>query len=227
MNLKHTELLFILDRSGSMQTMADAAISGFNHFLREQAAEPDPARLTLILFDDQYETPYLSLPLPQVLPLDAKSYIPRGSTALLDAIGRGIDDLGLRLAALPESQRPSSVIVAILTDGEENASTQFTIQDIQKRIRHQTKKYQWTFLFLGANQDAIASAIQLGIHHGNAATYAADGVGQDASIGSVSRKTLALRKSNNGRELSAQEHSDIEAPMQSILNEEDQKRRPI
>lgn len=225
MTPKHTEILFILDRSGSMQSMATAAIAGFNSFLREQAAEPDPARLTLVLFDDQYETPYLSLPLCEILPLDATRYIPRGSTALLDAIGRGIDELGQSLAALPAEQRPASVIVAILTDGEENASTHFKIQDIQKRIRHQTDKYQWNFLFLGANQDAIASAVQLGIHHGNAATYVADASGQDASLGTFSRKTRAIRKSATGQTLTPEELSDVSAPMQSILNEEDQKRR--
>ncbi len=226
MKTKLTEILFLLDRSGSMASMTEAAIAGFNNFLREQSAEPDPAHLTLVLFDDQYETPCNSVPLPEILPLDTTTFVPRGATALLDAIGRGIDELGLRLAALPEEQRPGAVIVAILTDGQENASVQFTIHDIQQRIHHQTDTYKWHFLFLGANQDAIASAARLGISHHNSATYQADATGQQASAASLSRKTKALRKFSLCPEhLTPEEQVDLKAPMSSILHEEDEKRR--
>ena len=105
-----TELTFILDRSGSMNHLVEAAIQGFNHFLREHQTASGLARLTLVLFDDEYLVPAQSLPVAEVVPLDARTYVPRNSTALLDAIGRSIDELGARLAATPEQtgQRKSS-----------------------------------------------------------------------------------------------------------------------
>ena len=158
MNPNHTEIAFILDRSGSMASMVEPAIAGFNSLLSEQQTLPGSARFSLVLFDDHYEVPVASMPIAEVQPLNTNTYQPRGSTALLDAIGRTIDELGARLANAPEAERPGQVLVAILTDGEENASRQFTWKDISDRIRHQTDVYQWRFLFLGANQDAIATA---------------------------------------------------------------------
>src|SRR6478736_708029 len=116
MNKSLTEIAFILDRSGSMQSMVEPAISGFNRLLREQQQVPGQARFTLVLFDDCYELPINSVPIAEVVELDTASFVPRGSTALLDAIGRTIDDLGKKLGALPEADRPGQVIVAILTD---------------------------------------------------------------------------------------------------------------
>jgi hypothetical protein len=108
------------------------------------------AKLTLILFDDEYLAPIDALPVAEILPLDNESYVPRGSTALLDAIGRTIDELGARLASLPEQDRPMQVIVAILTDGLENSSQNYTWQKIADAIKQQSEQYRWTFLFLGA-----------------------------------------------------------------------------
>ena len=139
MNPNLTEILYILDRSGSMASLTETAISSFNHFLREQAAQPGHARLTLLLFDDLFESPIVSLPLPEITPLDTTVYTTRGSTALLDAIGSGIDSLGKRLAALPEADRPGTVIVAIFTDGEENASTHHTWATIDQLDRKSTR----------------------------------------------------------------------------------------
>jgi hypothetical protein len=224
MNAQLTELAFILDRSGSMQTVSAAAIEGFNLFLREQQSAPGLARLTLVLFDDEYLAPAQSLPVAEVLPLDETTYVPRNTTALLDAIGRTIDELGARLAQTPEPDRPGKVIVAILTDGLENASTHFTWRDVAKRIRHQTKKYQWEFLFLGANQDAIATAAQLHIGAANAATYQPDSVGQVAGSASLARKTSALRARAIGRASEAGLLAAA-APMEQLLQEEDAKRR--
>ncbi len=194
MNKDLSEIAFILDRSGSMQPLVEAAISGFNHFLTEQQSAPGLARLTLVLFDDEYLVPVESIPVAEVVPLDITTYVPRASTALLDAIGRTIDDLGTRLAALPEENRPGKVIVAILTDGLENASRHFTWRDISARIRHQTDAYNWEFLFLGANQDAIATAAQLNIGAHNAATFVADAAGHQASNAAFSRRAVALRR---------------------------------
>lgn len=224
MNPALTEIAFVLDRSGSMAAVQFAAIQGFNQFLRDQQALPGQAHLSLVLFDDQYDVLTTSLPVAEVTSLDAQSYVPCGSTALLDAIGRTIDELGARLAALPEANRPGKVIVAILTDGEENASARFTWPMIAERIKHQTEVYQWEFFFLGAGQDAIATASMLSIAAHNAATFAGDAASIHACTESVSRKTKALRSKAAGFVL-AEEQADIVRPMGEILKEEDQKRR--
>lgn len=224
MNTNLTELAFILDRSGSMQSVAAAAIEGFNHFLREQQRAPGLARLTVVLFDDEYLVPAQSLPVAEVIPLDETTYVPRNTTALLDAIGRTIDDIGARLHQMREADRPGKVIVAILTDGLENASTRFTWRDVARRIKRQTAKYQWEFLFLGANQDAIATAAQLHIAAANAATYHGDAVGQVSGSASLARKSTALRARTAGRASAADLH-DAAAPMEELLHEEDDKRR--
>lgn len=220
----YTEIAFILDRSGSMESCRDAAIEGFNHFLREQQQVEGLAKLTLVLFDDEYLAPVQSLPVQEILPLTRKSYAPRNTTALLDAIGRTIEELGNRLAGLAERDRPSQVIVTILTDGLENASTRSTWRDVAERIRHQTEVYKWVFLFLGANQDAIATAAQMNIDARNASTYAADDVGARASHRSTSRKVRALRRSQMGT-ANPQEHLDAAAPMSDIVREDDQQER--
>ena len=218
-----TEIVFILDRSGSMASMVEPAISGFNRLLREQNQVPGQARFTLVLFDDQYEAPYHSVPIAEVVELDTSTFVPRGSTALLDAIGRTIDELGAKLAATPEADRPGQVLVAILTDGEENSSTRFTWLDVSKRIRHQSEKYGWQFLFLGANQDAIATAGRMNIDAKHTANFAMTGESYDASKGALSRKMSAIRRRGQG-ESSAEILHDAEAPLETMREEEE--RRP-
>lgn len=158
-----TEIAFILDRSGSMNPIAGDAIGGFNTFLSAQQALPGQARLTLVLFDHEYLVPYNNENIKEVPPLDENTYMPRGMTALLDAIGRTVDDMGGRLAATPEEERPAKVIVGILTDGLENASRDYTYAKVSEMIKHQQEKYSWEFIFLAANQDAIATAGALSI----------------------------------------------------------------
>ena len=195
-----TEIAFILDRSGSMGSMTDAAIAGYNEFLKAQQAtrddrgQPIPATFSLVLFDHEYLPVHNRAPIQAALPLTLDTYQPRGSTALLDAIGRTIDSIGSQLAATPAAERPSKVIIAILTDGEENASSQFTMADINQRITHQTEKYQWEFLFLGANQDAIATAAHMGIHAHNSATFVADDADLKAGSDAFAYKIAAKRR---------------------------------
>ncbi|MDP3849315.1 MAG: VWA domain-containing protein [Luteolibacter sp.] len=224
MNDKLTEIAFILDRSGSMQSMVEPAISGFNRLLREQQQEPGSARFTLVLFDDQYEVPCHSLPIAEVVELDTSTYVPRGGTALLDAIGRTIDELGENLAAIPEAERPGQVIVAVLSDGEENASHCFTWQDIAARIRHQTQAYDWKFLFLGANQDAIATAAKMSIHAADASNFAMDAGSYGAVNEAVNRKMKAVRRMKQGMADDATVR-DAEAPMESLREEEEGRNR--
>jgi len=219
-----TELAFILDRSGSMESIRTAAIDGFNSYLREQQAAPGHTRLSLVLFDTTIDTHLDSIPIAEAISLTRETYIPRGSTALLDAIGTTIDRLGQRFAALTPPDRPEHVSIAILTDGEENSSSRYTWADIANLIQHQTEKYSWEFLFLGAGQDAIATAARINIHAANASHYQADAAGQSAAMASFSRKSLASRAKKSGH-ASAEQLADADAPLENIVREEDQKRR--
>jgi len=224
MNNNHTEIVFVLDRSGSMQSCQEAAIAGFNRFLVEQQQLEGRVKLTLVLFDDEYLVPINALPAAEVLPLDDETYVPRGSTALLDAIGRAVDDLGARLASSPESDRPGQVIVAILTDGLENSSQRYTWRQIAALIKQQSEKYRWTFLFLGANQDAIATAAQMNIEASNAATYMADEAGVRAGSESLARKVRGMHRLRM-QKASPAECRDAVTPMSDIVAEEDLKER--
>ena len=218
-----TEIAFILDRSGSMQSMTHAAIAGYNEFLKAQrstcddAGQPIPATFTLILFDHEYLPIHSRSPIQTADPLTLESYQPRGNTALLDAIGRTIDFIGAELAATPVAERPSKVIIAILTDGEENASTHFTMADINRRITHQTEKYQWEFLFLGANQDAIATAAHLGIHTHNAATFVANDDDLQAGSLAFACKVSAKRRQAAQCDLGAVESAVADESMTQSL----------
>ena len=219
-----TELAFILDRSGSMESIRQAAIDGFNVFLRDQQAAPGQNRFSLVFFDSAIETRLDSIPVAEVVALDVDTYVPRGSTALLDAIGDTIDRLGKRFAALPPADRPDHVTLAILTDGEENCSTRYTWQDVAKRIRHQTEIYSWEFLFLGAGEDAIATAAKMNIHAANASAFKADAVGQQAAMASFSRKITSSRQMKSGH-ATPEQLVDAQASLEDIVREEDEKRR--
>jgi hypothetical protein len=219
-----TELAFILDRSSSMESIRSAAIAGFNAFLRDQQAAPGQTRLSLVFFDTEIESRLESIPVAEAVSLDHESYVPRGCTALLDAIGDTIDRLGQRLAALPEADRPDHVSIAILTDGEENSSTRFTWADVAKRIKHQTEKYAWEFLFLGASEDAIATAAKMNIQAANSSQFCADDAGQQAAMSSVSRKITSSRQMKSGH-ATREQIEEAAKPLQDIVREEDYKRR--
>jgi hypothetical protein len=188
-----TEIAFVLDRSGSMNSIAGDAIGGFNTFLAQQQAQPGQARLTLVLFDHEYLVAHDNVDIHNVPPLDAHTYVPRGMTALLDAIGRTIDTAGVRLASTPEADRPAKVIVAILTDGMENASRDYTNGRVAEMIRHQQQKYNWEFIFLAANQDAIATAGALSIQPKDAIAFDATGQGVRMAMARVSEETSKRR----------------------------------
>lgn len=224
MNKNLTEIAYILDRSGSMQLLGEQAVAAFNRFLDDQRSDSGCARLTLALFDDEYDVPIQGVPLDEITPLVATDYQPRGMTALLDAIGQTIDDLGKRLESTPEAGRPGSVIIAIFTDGYENSSQRFTWADVSERIKHQRDVYHWEFLFLGANQDAIATAASLNIERHNASSYVADGVGITSSSAAMSRKASAMRRVKSG-EASESDLEFMSVSMAEVVQEEDRKRR--
>jgi uncharacterized protein YegL len=217
---KTTEIAFILDRSGSMEIHTEAAIAGFNEFLRDQQQVEGQARLTLVLFDDRVEIPIDNIPVSEVVDLDTRTYTTRGSTALLDAIGQTVDAFKVRIRELPENDRPDQVIFAIFTDGEENASHRFTWQNIAGKIRRRQEKQGWEFLFLGANQDAIATAAQMNIHAHNAATASYSTEGVMGSTKAFSRKVQAMRESISADYCGAPSQ-DLMKPMDEILREEE------
>jgi hypothetical protein len=193
MNTELTEISIVLDRSGSMASMAKEAIGGFNAFLESQQKLPGDARLTLVLFDHEYIVAYDGRPIKDVPPLDEHTYVPRGTTALLDAIGRTVNTIGERLDKTPEANRPGKVLIVILTDGLENASQEFKRNQIYSMIKHQRDKYAWEFIFLGANQDAIQAGSLIGIPASNAATFNETPEGVFEAFTAVACATAAYR----------------------------------
>lgn len=194
-----TDITMILDRSGSMASVAADTIGGFNTFLDKQKEDTDHALLTLVQFDNEYEVVFDAIPVGEVPPLDDKRFIPRGSTALLDAIARTINATGQRLAAIPEDQRPGQVLMVIITDGQENSSREFSRAQVMKMIEHQTNAYKWQFVFLGANQDAISEAGSLGISAGASLTYASTPQGTADCFAVVASSTSRHRQSKTQR----------------------------
>ena len=189
-----TDITLVIDRSGSMQAIRSDSEGGVNAFVAEQAQQPGEALLTLVQFDTEYEFVHRGVPVPQVPPYRLE---PRGSTALLDAVGGAILDRGARLETMAEEDRPGLVVFVIVTDGEENSSTEFSKDKIKEMITHQQDKYSWHFTFLGANQDAFAEAGGLGIHAGGTANYAMQNVvAAHAMMGKKLSRMRAQRKSN-------------------------------
>ncbi len=172
-----TEMVFVLDRSGSMSGLAADTIGGFNELIEKQKKIEGDAYVTTVLFDHEYEVLHDHVALEEVAPLTDKEYFARGSTALLDAVGRTIDSVGARLAAAPEEERPEHVVFVITTDGRENSSREYTAQRVREMIEHQQQKYSWQFVFLGANMDAVSEARNLGISAKYAANFTPTGRG--------------------------------------------------
>ena len=177
MNQNLTELVFILDRSGSMIGLTNDTIGGYNSMIEKQKQEPGEAKVTTVLFDDNYEVLYDAVDIKNIEPMTNKQYYARGCTALMDAIGKTVNSVGARLARTPEEERPSQVIVVITTDGYENASHEFTKSQIKEMIEHQTNVYSWKFMFLGASIDAAEEAQSIGISGDWAVQTAATDIG--------------------------------------------------
>jgi Mg-chelatase subunit ChlD len=173
------EIVMVVDRSGSMMDCCADAEGGINAFITEQKAVEGDANFTLVQFDTEYEFVHVGTPIKKV-----PQYVlrPRGYTALLDAVGRAISETGERLAKMDESERPATVIVVIVTDGEENSSKEFTLEKVREMITHQRENYSWHFNFLGADDTAFAQASQMGISAQCAAVY------NTAAAGTAHRK---------------------------------------
>lgn len=177
MNKNLTEMVFILDRSGSMEDLTEETIGGFNSLIKKQKKESEKAVVTTVLFDDNYEILHDHLPIKKVKKMTTEDYYARGTTALFDAVGITIERIGKRLAGTKEKNRPGQVIVIITTDGYENASREYSKSQIKKMIETKTRIHKWQFLFLGANIDAVKEADSLGIRPCMAGRYTASQTG--------------------------------------------------
>jgi uncharacterized protein YegL len=187
-----TDIIVVLDRSGSMASIRDDMQKGFDSFIKDQRKIEGECVLTLTQFDNEYEVVYQCLQLNEVPPLKLE---PRGSTALLDAIGRTITSTGERLVAMPENERPDSVIFVVITDGEENSSHEFKAETIKGMVEHQRDTYNWNFMFLGANQDAIMTGARYGFMAGQTMTYSYNAAGTSNVYRSMSDVISSSRSS--------------------------------
>ena len=192
-----TEIICVIDRSGSMESIRSDAIGGFNRFLADQQEPEDPARLTMVLFDDQYDITYNGADIHTVPLLTNKTFVPRGSTALLDAVGKTLNTVSARLAEIPADDRPEKVIVAILTDGHENASREFSLSVVREMISHYSTDLKWDFIYLAASQDAFSEAGQMGISADNTLQFSQDSAGIHDSFNNISKAMEMKRKYND------------------------------
>ena len=195
MNKNLTEIVYILDRSGSMSGLEKDTIGGYNSFLKKQKAEHGQAVVTTVLFDDKCEIIHDRVDIRKVRPLTNRQYYARGMTALLDAIGETISHVSGRHKNALSNEVPGKTIVVITTDGYENASRKYNYSMVNEMVNLQKEKYGWEFLFLGANIDAIETATGFGITKECAVTYAADEVGTKLNFASVSEAVSDMRAS--------------------------------
>jgi len=206
-----TDITLVVDRSGSMESIKSDAEDGVNQFIRDQAMEPGEALLTLMQFDSEYELIHCGVNVANVPPYQL---IPRGMTALLDAVGRAINETGARLAAMDESSRPGLVVFVIVTDGNENASKEFSRENVRVMIERQQAQFNWQFTFLAANQDAFTEGGSLGINADGIANFAVDNM--RGTYAAANAKVARMRKSASNNEAldNAFSPNEVQAMMQ-------------
>jgi uncharacterized protein YegL len=194
-----TSINVVLDRSGSMQPLIKETLAGFNTFLADQKKQPGEAVLTLATFANDYTLIHDCVPIQDMPELTTTSYQTGGYTALLDAIARTMNATGDKLAAMKEEDRPSQVLLVIITDGEENSSREFAHERVMSMIKHQQDVYKWSVVYLGSSLDAVKTATRLGMHGGNASYYQGNSSGVLDAYASISSNTSSLRSSGVGQ----------------------------
>lgn len=193
MNTNLTEIIFLLDRSGSMAGLEKDTVGGFNAFIKRQSQVEGDTLVTAVLFDDEYEVLWTGVKSKEIQ-LTEQQYYVRGCTALLDAVGKSILDVGYRLSSTNEEDKPGKVLFVITTDGMENASREFSYKKIQELIQHQSEKYNWEFIFMGANIDAAEEANHLGIAKESAFNFEASDKGVEKMYDMVCEVVSEKRK---------------------------------
>ena len=189
-----TELVFILDKSGSMRGLEKDTIGGYNSMLEQQRKVDGECVITTVLFDNCYELLHDRIDIRAVSPISEREYFVGGSTALLDAIGKAIHKIGTAQKNTAEDYRAEKVMFVIITDGEENASRQYSSAQVKKMIQRQKERYGWEFIFLGANMDAVETAGRFGIDADRAVDYVPDSEGTELNFRMMSETAAAFRK---------------------------------
>ena len=213
MNNNLTEIVFILDRSGSMAGLEDDTIGGFNAMVEKQKKEQGEALLSTILFADNSMVLYDRVNIKKVEPMTEQQYRVGGCTALLDAIGGAVHHIANVHKYAREEDRPAKTVFVITTDGMENASRAYTYDEVQRMLKHEQEKYGWEFLFLGANMDAISAARSFGIRPDRAVRYSLDSEGTELNYRVVSETVARVRR-----------HESIEADWSAPIAADYQKR---
>ena len=190
-----TELVMILDRSGSMSGLESDTIGGCNGMMAKQREGKGEVLVSTVLFDDRIEVLYDRVPLDKVPQMTEKEYYVRGCTALLDAVGSAIRHIGNVHKYIREEDRPEKTIFVIITDGLENASREYTYDRVKEMVERQKEKYGWEFLFLGANIDAVRTAGRFGIREDRAANYNSDRVGTALNYEVLAETVCTMRAS--------------------------------
>lgn len=221
MRAKITELVFILDRSGSMSGLEGDTIGGFNSMLAKQKEESGEVIVTTVLFNDRYELLHDRTDIKGVRPITEKEYFVGGNTALLDAIGKTINKISNAQKHICDEQRANKVLFVIITDGMENSSREFSYDKIKGMIETQKKAHDWEFLFLGANIDAISEAAKIGIGANRAVNYHADSQGTMQNFKTLSNVVTCMQVSNG---IPDDWKKDIEDDFENRINRNSDKR---
>lgn len=190
-----TELVFILDCSGSMAGLEADTIGGFNAMIEQQKQQEGEARVSTVLFNQESTVLHNRVDLRKVEPMTGRQYTVGGGTALLDAVGTAIQHIGSIHKYACESERPAHTLFVITTDGEENSSRRYTREEVRRMIRRQKSRYGWEFLFLGANIDAVEAARGLGIDKNRATSYRSDSEGTRLNYSVISQTVCTVRRS--------------------------------
>lgn len=206
-----THIVVVLDRSGSMALLRQETIGGFNYFIAEQKKVEGQCTLTLTQFDNQFQVDYSNKPIQEVPDLTTETYMPRGYTKLLDAIGKTINEVGEELKGIQEELRPSKVIVCIITDGQENSSQEFNWGQVKALMDTQRSKYSWDFLFLSSSEAAIESAVKgLGMGRDTTLSYAPSGMGTGVAMASMGQTVSSARRTGRTASFSAKQQEEAE-----------------
>ena len=209
-----TELVFIIDRSGSMSGLEKDTVGGFNSMIKKQKEVKGECYVSTVLFDGVCEVLHDRKKLSEIPEMTERDYVPRGSTALLDAIGRAIKHIGNIHKYAREEDVPAHTMFVITTDGQENSSVSYSAAEIKRLIQRRREKYGWEFLFIGANIDAIETAASYGIEKDRAVNYRADSKGTRTLYDSVATAACSLRR-----------HSAISEDWSQAVNDDFNKRK--
>jgi uncharacterized protein YegL len=214
-----TEIIAIIDRSGSMAGLAKETVGGYNSFLDEQKKAAGKARITLVQFDDRYQIDYEAVDVNDAKPLCGMTYVPRGMTALLDAVGKTVVSVGERLSKLPEEERPGQVIFLIITDGEENSSSEYQAKQVKEMVKHQMEKYAWTFVYMGGGniESQKEQAGTMGFADSNVYGYSTKGGAATSKLYKSASRGISQRRDDVSKGIV------VASPAASLLSDDEAK----